>query len=56
MGELRDYLEQSPKEIEFCNNDLEVFKMRYNHLRPHNSLNNKTPAEEFCNFERKLRL
>lgn len=43
------------KEIEFCNNDLEQFRMRYNHFRPHQSLKNKTPAEEFYNFQRKLR-
>ncbi len=29
--------------------------MRYNHLRTHHSLNNITPAEEFYNFQRKLR-
>ncbi|MFP4402442.1 MAG: DDE-type integrase/transposase/recombinase [Candidatus Nanoarchaeia archaeon] len=43
------------KEIKFCNNDLEQFRMRYNHFRPHQSLNNKTPAEEFYNFQRKLK-
>ena len=42
------------KEIKYCDNDLEKFRMRYNHFRPHESLFNKTPASEFDNFQRKL--
>ncbi len=42
------------REIKFCNNDLEVFRMRYNHFRPHQSLFSKTPADEFYSFERML--
>lgn len=38
------------KEITFCNNDLELFRMRYNHLRPHQSLFAKTPAEVYFDF------
>lgn len=37
-------------EIEFCNDDLELFRMRYNHFRPHSSLDNKTPAEVYHSF------
>ncbi|MEK6947318.1 MAG: DDE-type integrase/transposase/recombinase [Nanoarchaeota archaeon] len=37
-------------EIEFCNNDLELFRMRYNHFRPHSSLDNKTPAGVYFDF------
>jgi transposase len=36
-------------ELIFCNNDLELFRLRYNHYRPHSSLNNKTPAEKYNN-------
>lgn len=42
------------REIEYCNNDLETFRMRYNHFRPHESLFNKTPAEEFYSYKRML--
>ncbi len=38
------------REIEFCNYDLEMFRMRYNHFRPHQSLFSKTPSEVF-NFK-----
>ncbi len=39
-------------EIEFCNDDLELFRMRYNHFRPHSSLNNKTPADIYHAFDK----
>jgi len=42
------------KEIKFCNNDLELFRYRYNHFRPHESLFNKTPASQFFSFEKNL--
>lgn len=42
------------REINYCNNNLEKSRMRYNHFRPHESLFNKTPASEFDNFQRRL--
>lgn len=39
-------------ELEFCNNDLEAFRMRYNHFRPHSSLDNRAPAEIYFAFHR----
>lgn len=42
------------KEIKFCNHDLELFKMRYNHFRPHQSLFSKTPAEVYFIYEKWL--
>ena len=40
------------KEIEFCNKDLEMFRMRYNQFRPHTSLNEKTPASVYFDFSK----
>ena len=37
-------------EIKFCNDDLEMFRMRYNHFRKHKSLDNKTPANVYFDF------
>ena len=34
-------------EIKFCNGDLDMFRMRYNHFRPHQSLGGKTPSFRF---------
>jgi len=39
-------------ELEFCNNDFELFRMRYNHFRPHSSLNNLTPSQVYFAFHR----
>lgn len=39
-------------ELEFCNNDFELFRMRYNHFRPHSSLNNLTPCQVYFAFHR----
>ncbi len=43
------------REIRYCNNDLELFRYRYNAFRPHESLFGRTPSYEFDNFQRKLR-
>ncbi len=42
------------REIRFCNNDLEQFRYRYNHFRPHQSLQWKTPSSVFHDFTRNL--
>ena len=49
-GKVERLFKTMDDEIEFCNNDLEMFRMRYNHSRPHDSLNSKTPAEVYFAF------
>jgi len=49
-GKVERLFKTMDDEIEFCNKDLEVFRMRYNHFRPHSSLDNKTPAEVYFSF------
>lgn len=49
-GKVERLFKTIDKEIEFCNNDLEYFRCRYNHHRPHSSLDNKTPAEVYFAF------
>ena len=44
-GKVERLFKTMDDEMEFCNNDFEMFRMRYNHFRPHSSLNNKAPAE-----------
>lgn len=44
-GKVERLFQTFDKEIKFCNNDLELFRMRYNHVRPHTSLSNQTPAK-----------
>lgn len=38
-------------EISYCNNDLEYFRFRYNHVRPHRSLFGRTPADVYWSEE-----
>jgi transposase-like protein len=35
------------EDMKFCNNDIELFRFRYNHIRTHRSLHNKTPAKVY---------
>jgi transposase len=42
------------KELKFCNDDIEFFRMRYNHFRPHMSLENKTPSQIYFDFNKLL--
>jgi transposase len=49
-GKVERLFKTIDEEIEFCNNDVEMFRMRYNHFRPHSSLDNKTPAGVYFDF------
>jgi len=44
-GKVERLFQTFKRELRFCNNDSELFRMRYNHFRPHFSLNNKSPSE-----------
>ncbi len=45
IGKVERLFQTLNDEMKFCNNDLELFRMRYNHFRPHLSLKYKTPSE-----------
>ena len=49
-GKVERLFKTIDEEIEFCRNDMELFRMRYNHFRPHSSLDNKTPADVYHSF------
>jgi putative transposase len=49
-GKVERLFKTMDEELSFCNNDLELFRMRYNHFRPHSSLNNKKPVEIYHGF------
>lgn len=51
-GKVERLFQTLMKELKFCNNDLELFRMRYNHFRPHTSLDNKSPAEVYNAFHK----
>jgi hypothetical protein len=45
-GKIERFFQTLAKELGFCKN-AEHFRMRYNHFRPHTSLEGKTPAEVY---------
>ncbi|MFH1358828.1 MAG: DDE-type integrase/transposase/recombinase [archaeon] len=51
-GKVERLFQTMINEMPFCNNDPELFRMRYNHFRPHTSLNNKNPSEVYFAFHK----
>lgn len=49
-GKVERLFKTIDEEINFCNNDLELFRLRYNHFRPHSSLNGQSPAQKYYDF------
>lgn len=49
-GKVERLFKTADEELGFCNDDLELFRMRYNHFRSHSSLKSKTPAEIYYDF------
>jgi transposase InsO family protein len=50
-GKIERFFQTLDKEMKFCNN-AEHFRMRYNHFRPHTSLENKCPADIYFAFHK----
>jgi len=51
-GKIERFFQTLDREFEICKRDSELFRMRYNHFRPHMSLFEKTPAEVYFSFEK----
>ena len=51
-GKIKRFFQTLDKEFKFCNKDAELFRMRYNHFRPHMSLENKSPSEVYFDFSK----
>jgi transposase InsO family protein len=51
-GKIERFFQTLGKELKFCHKNSELFRMRYNHFRPHSSLENKSPAEIYFDFKR----
>ena len=49
-GKVERLFKTMDEELKYCNNDLETFRLRYNHFRPHSSLNGLTPAQKYYDF------
>jgi transposase InsO family protein len=51
-GKIERFFQTLDKELQFCNKDAELFRMRYNHFRPHISLENSSPSEVYFSFDK----
>ena len=49
-GKVERLFKTMDEELTFCHKDLERFRMRYNHHRPHSSLAGQTPASVYFSF------
>ena len=50
-GKVERLFQTFKREFPFCNGDVELWRMRYNHFRPHTSLEKKTPDEIYNDLE-----
>ena len=51
-GKIERFFQTLDRELKFCNKDSEFFRMRYNHFRPHSSLEKKSPAQIYFDFSK----
>ena len=51
-GKVERLFQTMDRELSYCNNDFELFRMRYNHFRPHSSLHGKSPADIYFAFDK----
>ena len=51
-GKIERFFQTLSKELEFCKDDSEIFRMRYNHFRPHSSLKNCAPSSVYFAFHK----
>jgi len=52
QGKVERLFQTFKREFKFCNGDSELWRMNYNHFRPHMSLENKTPDEVYNDFSK----
>ena len=51
QGKVERLFQTFKREFKFCSGDVELWRMRYNHFRPHMSLKDKTPDEIYHDFK-----
>jgi len=50
QGKVERLFQTFKREFKFCNGDVELWRMNYNHFRPQTSLENKVPDEIYNDF------
>jgi transposase InsO family protein len=54
-GKVERFQQTVRREMPFCNHDLELFRYRYNCIRPHMSLHGQVPADVYFSIEQRLK-
>jgi len=54
-GKVERFQQTVQKELPFCKEDIEMFRYRYNHIRPHMSLHGKRPSEIYFDISQRLK-
>jgi hypothetical protein len=54
-GKIERFQQTVRREMPYCNDDLELFRYRYNHFRPHMSLSGLKPAEVYYSLQQRLK-
>ena len=54
-GKVERFHQTAQRELPYCNNDLELFRYRYNHIRPHMSLAGRRPADKYFDLRERLK-
>lgn len=52
VGKISAIQQTIMRELPYCNNDLEAWRKRYNHDRPHRSLHGLTPSKVYFEYKR----
>lgn len=52
VGKISAIQQTIMRELPYCNNDLEAWRLRYNHERPHRSLHGLTPSKVYFEYTR----
>lgn len=54
-GKVERFHQTIQTELPYCNGDFELFRYRYNHIRPHMSLKGKRPAEVYFDLQKRIK-
>jgi len=55
-GKVERFHQTVQKELPYCNNDYDLFRYRYNHIRPHMSLHGKQPAGVYFDIQQRIKI
>ena len=55
-GKVERFHQTVQNELPFCHGDYELFRYRYNHIRPHMSLYGKRPAQVYFDLQQRIKM